>query len=423
MRSGTLKYREIFNILFLRVHSLAPFCSPHYLLLPYISYPLAIVRLYSIPTSFSSFSSLTPFFTSFSSFSSFTSFTSFFSIPSVLDELAGILPRHNQIKVIAMCEGVFQDKRAQHLYDNVENDDNGEDGVNGDNGVEGDVNEKNVDARQDLFQEGDYNENNIDNCGNNVSYKKNNSIFTDYLVVKSINENKNDANDVNIDGNNTNNDNDINSSNVHNSSNNNNNQNSSNNSRSSPKNLKVSKMNKSWRSDENLDEKGIQERNARIPISPQSFSPNSSSKTTTPSRFIGLGSLEFNPFPLLMKSKVSNEELHDKPTDNTPTKKDRAIKADQTAKSEVLDGKNISHLENLDNRKFFGNHDDIEMNKNHEKQGKQANQRNKSDPPHYYVRDINASVDQDLITKFRIVFLGVLRNHYMKQVQAGRLPR
>ena len=38
-------------------------------------------------------------------------------------------------------------------------------------------------------------------------------------------------------------------------------------------------------------------------------------------------------------------------------------------------------------------------------------------------RDVNSLVDLDLITKFRLIFLGVVRNHYLKQVHSGRLPR
>ena len=39
------------------------------------------------------------------------------------------------------------------------------------------------------------------------------------------------------------------------------------------------------------------------------------------------------------------------------------------------------------------------------------------------VRDVNSSVDQNLITKFRLIFLGVTKNDYMKQIHSGRLPR
>ena len=38
-------------------------------------------------------------------------------------------------------------------------------------------------------------------------------------------------------------------------------------------------------------------------------------------------------------------------------------------------------------------------------------------------RDVNSLVDVDLITKFRLIFLGVVRKHYLKQVHSGRLPR
>jgi hypothetical protein len=39
------------------------------------------------------------------------------------------------------------------------------------------------------------------------------------------------------------------------------------------------------------------------------------------------------------------------------------------------------------------------------------------------IRDVNSSVDQSLITKFRLIFLGVTKNDYMKQIHSGRLPR
>jgi hypothetical protein len=39
------------------------------------------------------------------------------------------------------------------------------------------------------------------------------------------------------------------------------------------------------------------------------------------------------------------------------------------------------------------------------------------------IRDVNSTVDQSLITKFRLIFLGVTKNDYMKQIHSGRLPR
>ena len=38
-------------------------------------------------------------------------------------------------------------------------------------------------------------------------------------------------------------------------------------------------------------------------------------------------------------------------------------------------------------------------------------------------RDLNGAINEPLITKFRIVFLEVLRKHYHRHVQEGRLPR
>lgn len=38
-------------------------------------------------------------------------------------------------------------------------------------------------------------------------------------------------------------------------------------------------------------------------------------------------------------------------------------------------------------------------------------------------RDVNSRIDQNLITKFRLIFLGVTKKDYMKQINSGRLPR
>ena len=39
------------------------------------------------------------------------------------------------------------------------------------------------------------------------------------------------------------------------------------------------------------------------------------------------------------------------------------------------------------------------------------------------IRDVNSSVDENLIIKFRLIFLGVTKNDYIKQIHSGRLPR
>ena len=38
-------------------------------------------------------------------------------------------------------------------------------------------------------------------------------------------------------------------------------------------------------------------------------------------------------------------------------------------------------------------------------------------------RDVNSRIDQNLITKFRLIFLGVTKKDYMKQINSARLPR
>lgn len=39
------------------------------------------------------------------------------------------------------------------------------------------------------------------------------------------------------------------------------------------------------------------------------------------------------------------------------------------------------------------------------------------------IRDINSTVDESLIIKFRLIFLGVTKTDYIKQIHSGRLPR